>query len=54
MARRNDQHLLQWPAAMVEHDPGECGSVDRADYYDGSGKLIRSETRKPGALSQSK
>ncbi len=32
--------------ALVEHDPDACGSVDRTDYFDDSGKLIRTELRK--------
>jgi hypothetical protein len=33
--------------AMVEYDLDACGSVDRTDYFDDSGKLIRTELRKP-------
>jgi hypothetical protein len=32
--------------ALVESDPDACGSVDRTDYFDDSGKLIRTELRK--------
>lgn len=32
--------------AIAEHDDDECGAVDRADYYDDSGKLVRSDIRK--------
>jgi hypothetical protein len=32
--------------ALAEFDPDACGSVDRTDYFDDSGKLIRSELRK--------
>jgi len=32
--------------ALAEYDPDACGSVDRTDYFDDSGKLIRTELRK--------
>ncbi len=35
--------------AIAEHDPDECGSVDRADYDDDAGNLVRSEIRKKAA-----
>jgi hypothetical protein len=31
--------------AIAERDPDACGSVDRADYYDDTGNLVRSEIR---------
>jgi hypothetical protein len=32
--------------ALAEYDFDACGSVDRTDYFDDSGKLIRTELRK--------
>jgi hypothetical protein len=32
--------------ALAEYDPDACGSVDRTDYFDDAGRLIRTELRK--------